>query len=157
MSLISSIKRGADVRALVCDPLKANLPAGVVVAEGDLLDVDALRTAFSGVSTLFLLNAAVPDEFAQALVALNLAREAGIERFVYLSVSPSPVSCLTLAPGAIRRNVRGSNDAASSDRSSASGRIAASVTGDLPGVSRAIWTAPREAERMRRACGIRTP
>jgi hypothetical protein len=44
-----------------------------------------------------------------------------------------------------------------SDRSSASDRIMASVAGDLPGVSRAIWTAPREAERTRRACGIRTP
>jgi hypothetical protein len=28
---------------------------------------------------------------------------------------------------------------------------------NLPGVSRAIRTAPREAERTRRACGIRTP
>src|SRR5690606_25805043 len=36
--------------------------------------------------TLFLLNAVVPDEFTQALIALNLAREAGIERIVYLSV-----------------------------------------------------------------------
>ena len=33
------IKRGADVRALVRDPSKANLPAAVAVAEGDLLDV----------------------------------------------------------------------------------------------------------------------
>src|SRR5207237_1803369 len=80
------IKRSADVRALVRDPSKANLPAGVAVAEGDLLDVDALRTALSGVSTLFLLNAVVPDEFTQALIALNLARSAGIERIVYLSV-----------------------------------------------------------------------
>ena len=31
------------------------------------------------------------------------------------------------------------------------------LAGDLPRVSRAIWTAPREAERTRRACGIRTP
>ena len=54
--------------------------------QGDLLDVDSLRGAFSGVSTLFLLNAVVPDEFTQALIALNLAREAGIERIVYLSV-----------------------------------------------------------------------
>src|SRR3954453_9480162 len=85
------IKRGADVRALVRDPSKANLPAGVSLAQGDLLDVDALRTAFSGVSTLFLLNAVVPDEFTQALIALNLAREAGIERIVYLSVIHSDV------------------------------------------------------------------
>ncbi|MCM5680427.1 NmrA/HSCARG family protein [Schlegelella sp. S2-27] len=80
------VQRGADVRALVRDPAKANFPAGVGVVQGDLLDVDALRHAFDGVSTLFLLNAVVPDEFTQALVALNLAREAGIERVVYLSV-----------------------------------------------------------------------
>ena len=80
------VKRGADVRALVRDPAKANLPSGVAIAQGDLLDVDATRGAFAGVSTLFLLNAVVPDEFTQALIALNLAREAGIERIVYLSV-----------------------------------------------------------------------
>jgi uncharacterized protein YbjT (DUF2867 family) len=80
------IKRGADVRALVRDPAKASFPAGVTVAQGDLLDVDSLRGAFAGVSTLFLLNAVVPDEFTQALIALNLAREARIQRIVYLSV-----------------------------------------------------------------------
>jgi uncharacterized protein YbjT (DUF2867 family) len=80
------VKRGADLRALVRDHAKANLPAEVTVVQGDLLDVDALRGALSGVSTLFLLNAVVPDEFTQALIALNLAREAGIERIVYLSV-----------------------------------------------------------------------
>ena len=80
------VKRGADVRALVRNPAKANFPASVAVAQGDLLDVDSLRVALSGVSTLFLLNGVVPDEFTQALTALNLAREAGVERFVYLSV-----------------------------------------------------------------------
>jgi len=80
------LKRGANVRALVRDSSKANFPAGVDVVQGDLLDVDSLRSAFSGVSTLFLLNAVVPDEFTQALIALNVAREAGIERIVYLSV-----------------------------------------------------------------------
>ena len=80
------IKRGADVRALVRDPSKANFPAGVDVVQGDLLDIDSLRAAFAGVSTLFLLNGVVADEFTQALIALNVAREAGIERIVYLSV-----------------------------------------------------------------------
>jgi uncharacterized protein YbjT (DUF2867 family) len=79
-------RRGAGVRALVRDPAKAELPAGVELAQGDLLDVDALRRAFAGVSTLFLLNAVVPDEYTQALVALAVAREARIERIVYLSV-----------------------------------------------------------------------
>jgi uncharacterized protein YbjT (DUF2867 family) len=85
------VKRGADVRVLVRDPAKANFPAGVTAVKGDLLDVDSLRSAFSGVSTLFLLNAVVPDEFTQALIALNLTREAGIERLVYLSVIHSDV------------------------------------------------------------------
>src|SRR4051812_24931764 len=80
------VKRGADVRALAREPAKANLPAGVTVVQGDLLDVDSIRSAFKGVSTLFLLNAVVPDEFTQALIALNVAREAGVERVVYLSV-----------------------------------------------------------------------
>lgn len=80
-------RRGANVRALVRDLTKAgDLPAGVTAVQGDLLDVDSLRAALQGVDTLFLLNAVVPDEFTQALVALNLAREAGITRIVYLSV-----------------------------------------------------------------------
>jgi uncharacterized protein YbjT (DUF2867 family) len=77
---------GADVRALVRDPATAKIPAGVAVATGEFLDVDSLRSAFEGVSTLFLLNAVVPDEFTQALIALNVARSAGIDRIVYLSV-----------------------------------------------------------------------
>jgi uncharacterized protein YbjT (DUF2867 family) len=85
------VQRGADVRALVRDPASANLPAGVAVVQGDLLDVDALRAAFSGVSTLFLLNAVVPDEFTQALLTLGVAREAGVRRVVYLSVIHSDV------------------------------------------------------------------
>jgi uncharacterized protein YbjT (DUF2867 family) len=59
--------------------------------QGDLLDVDSLRAAMSGVSTLFLLNGVVADEFTQAVIALNVAREAGIERVVYLSVIHSDV------------------------------------------------------------------
>ena len=85
------VKRGADVRALVRDPSKASFPAGVSVVKGDLLDVDSLRSAFAGVSTLFLLNGVVPDEYTQALIALNLAREAGIQRIVYLSVFNSEI------------------------------------------------------------------
>ena len=80
------VGRGADVRALTRDPAKAALPVGVEVVQGDLLDLDALRAAFSGVSTLFLLNAVTGDEFTQAIITLNIAREAGVERVVYLSV-----------------------------------------------------------------------
>lgn len=85
------VKRGANVSALVRDPSKASFPSGVTVVPGDFLDVDSLRNAAVGVSTLFLLNAVVPDEFTQALIALNVARAAGIERIVYLSVIHSDV------------------------------------------------------------------
>jgi uncharacterized protein YbjT (DUF2867 family) len=80
------VRRGAHVRVLVRDPAKASFPAGVDVAKGDMLDVDSLRAAFTGIKTLFLLNAVAADEFTQALIALNLARESGVERLVYLSV-----------------------------------------------------------------------
>ncbi|UOF16324.1 NmrA/HSCARG family protein [Lysobacter capsici] len=80
------IQRGAKPRALVRDPAAADLPDGVDVVQGDMLDVDALRRGFEGVSTLFLLNAVAADEFTQALITLNVAREAGVKRLVYLSV-----------------------------------------------------------------------
>ncbi|WP_313177310.1 NmrA/HSCARG family protein [Massilia sp.] len=85
------VARGIHPRALVRDPARASFPAGVEVVQGDLLDVDSLRGAFTGVSTLFLLNAVAPDEFTQALVALNLARAAGVQHVVYLSVIGSDV------------------------------------------------------------------
>lgn len=79
-------EKGASLRVLTRDPAKANFPAGVDLAQGDLLDLPALRRAFQGVRTLFLLNAVTGDEYAQALITLNLAREAGVQRVVYLSV-----------------------------------------------------------------------
>ena len=77
---------GAQVRAFVRQPGKQRFPAGVAEVVGNLTDVASLRQALSTTRTLFLLNAVTPDEVTQALVALNLARAAGIERIVYLSV-----------------------------------------------------------------------
>jgi len=48
-----------------------------------------MRAALAQASTLFLLNAVTPDEVTQALITLNVAREAGIERIVYFSVMHS--------------------------------------------------------------------
>lgn len=80
------LKRDAGVRVLSRYPAKADFPASVEVVQGDLLDIDALRAAFSGIRTLFLLNAVTGDEFTQAIITLNVAREAGVERVVYMSV-----------------------------------------------------------------------
>ncbi|WP_027602093.1 MULTISPECIES: SDR family oxidoreductase [Pseudomonas] len=80
------VQRDAKVRVMTRNPASADFPATVEVMQGDLLDLAALRRAFSGVSTLFLLNAVTGDEFTQALITLNIARESGVERVVYLSV-----------------------------------------------------------------------
>ncbi len=80
-------KEGAHVRALVRDLKKAAaFPDGVQPVQGDMTDVDSMRAALKDIDTLFLLNAVVPDELTQALVTLDLAREAGIQRLVYFSV-----------------------------------------------------------------------
>ncbi|CAN1600765.1 NmrA/HSCARG family protein [Pseudomonas mediterranea] len=77
---------GAEVKALVRQAGKRDFPVGVTEVVADLSDVASMRVALSSVRTLFLLNAVTPDEVTQALITLNLAREAGIERIVYLSV-----------------------------------------------------------------------
>ncbi|MBO9858858.1 MULTISPECIES: NmrA family NAD(P)-binding protein [Xanthomonas] len=77
---------GTQVKALVRQQGKRSFPAGVTEVVADLTDVASMRAALASVRTLFLLNAVTPDEVTQALIALNLAKEAGIERIVYLSV-----------------------------------------------------------------------
>lgn len=77
---------GLDVRALTRSPETARLPAGVTPVRGDLGDVDQVRAALEGVSTLFLLVPNVADELTQAMLALTAAREAGVKGIVYLSV-----------------------------------------------------------------------
>ena len=80
------LQRGVAVRVLVRDPSKAKFANGVDVVKGDLLDIDSLRAAFSGIKTFFLLNAVAGDEFTQALIPLNVALQSGVQRVVYLSV-----------------------------------------------------------------------
>jgi uncharacterized protein YbjT (DUF2867 family) len=77
---------GAQVRALTRTPEKAQFPDGVTAVQGDLSDVDGMRRAMNGVSTLFLLAPNAPDELTQALQTLSVAREAGVKGVVYLSV-----------------------------------------------------------------------
>ena len=78
--------RGVEVRALTRSPGRTSLPAGVTPVRGDLADVDSVRAALDGVSTLFLLVPNVADELTQAMLTLTVAREAGVKGIVYLSV-----------------------------------------------------------------------
>ncbi len=74
------------VNALTRDPGKAKLPKGATPIAGDMLDVASMRHALAGVSTLFLLNAVSPQELTEAILTLNLARDAGVRQVVYFSV-----------------------------------------------------------------------
>lgn len=77
---------GAEVRALTRTPENAHFPDGVIAVRGDLADIDSVRAALTGVSTLFLLAPNAPDELTQAMLTLDAARAAGVKGIVYLSV-----------------------------------------------------------------------
>lgn len=77
---------GVEVRALTRSPGKAQFPQHVTAVRGELADVDSVRAALIGVSTLFLLVPNAADELTQAMLTLTAAREAGVKGIVYLSV-----------------------------------------------------------------------
>jgi len=78
-------KRNANVRMLV---RKEGAPEmkGVEVSIGDLLDPVSVRKAMEGVDKLYLLNAVVPDELTQGLIAYDLAKRLKLKHIVYHSV-----------------------------------------------------------------------
>src|SRR6202046_1429769 len=78
-------KRNADIRLLV---RKADAPmvAGVEAAIGDLLDPVSVEKAMDGVDKLYLLNAVLPDELTQGLIAYDLAKKLKLSHVVYHSV-----------------------------------------------------------------------
>jgi uncharacterized protein YbjT (DUF2867 family) len=80
------LERDADVHALREHPAMHSFPEGATPVKGDLTDPDPMRAALNGIRTLFLLNEVSPDELTRSVLTLNLAREAGVERFVYLSM-----------------------------------------------------------------------
>ena len=77
---------GIDVRALTRSPDKARFPAEIEAVTGDLADLDSVRQALAGITTLFLLVPNVADELTQAMLTLDAARETGVRGIVYLSV-----------------------------------------------------------------------
>jgi uncharacterized protein YbjT (DUF2867 family) len=77
-------KRNADIRLLV---RKDDAPApSVESAIGDLLDPVSVEKAMDGVDKLYLLNAVLPDELTQGLIAYDLAKKLKLRHVVYHSV-----------------------------------------------------------------------
>jgi uncharacterized protein YbjT (DUF2867 family) len=81
------VKRSASVRALVRkQEATGKMPEGVEAVQGDLLDPVSIRKALDGVDKLYLLNAVVPDELTQGLIAYDLAKKVKVKQIVYHSV-----------------------------------------------------------------------
>jgi uncharacterized protein YbjT (DUF2867 family) len=78
-------KRKADIRLLVRKN-DAPTPTGVETAIGDLLDPVSVEKAMDGVDKLYLLNAVLPDELTQGLIAYDLAKKLKLRHVVYHSV-----------------------------------------------------------------------
>jgi uncharacterized protein YbjT (DUF2867 family) len=78
-------KRKADIRLLIRKN-DAPTPTGVETAIGDLLDPVSIQKAMDGVDKLYLLNAVLPDELTQGLIAYDLAKKLKLRHVVYHSV-----------------------------------------------------------------------
>ena len=79
------LKRKADTSVLTRDAKKP-LPEGAKAIEGNLLDVNSVRTVFKGMDAVFLLNPVSQTETSEALMAVTAMRNAGVRRVVYVSV-----------------------------------------------------------------------
>ena len=77
--------RRATARILTTNSEECKLPAGMTPVEGDLLKPASLRSTMDGIDSVFLLCAVSPSELTQALIALDLAHEVGVEHIVYFS------------------------------------------------------------------------
>jgi uncharacterized protein YbjT (DUF2867 family) len=83
---------GSEVRAVVRQPERASLPAGVEAVAGDLADVATLRPSLAGVDAAFLMSGYDGiDDLVPAMTA------AGVERVVLLSSSAAPSGDLSNA------------------------------------------------------------
>src|SRR5450755_4484249 len=78
-------KRNADIRLLVRKN-DAPTPTGVETVISDLLDPVSVAKAMDGVDKLYLLNAVIPEELTQGLIAYDLAKRLKLKHVVYHSV-----------------------------------------------------------------------
>jgi uncharacterized protein YbjT (DUF2867 family) len=79
------LKRDVNVRMLVRKE-GVSTPKGVEAVIGDLLDPISVQKALLGMDKLYLLNAVLPDELTQGLIAYGLAKKLKVKHVVYHSV-----------------------------------------------------------------------
>jgi NAD(P)H dehydrogenase (quinone) len=91
--------RGVEQRLVVRDPSRAPALDGAEVVVGQYHDGEAMRRAFDGVRTVFLVSGAeARDRLDQHRTAVDAAAAADVERVVYTSfVRAAPDATFTLA------------------------------------------------------------
>ncbi len=84
---------------MVRDPERAPRPPGAEIAQASYNDAAAMRSALSGVQTLFLVSAKEAFRRVQEhATAVDAALAAGVERIVYLSfLAAAPDATFTFA------------------------------------------------------------
>lgn len=82
------LERGVDVAVLCRTPERVHsVPAPATTVVADLVaDPKAAVDAFRGRDAVFMLNKGTLQETVEGILAVTLAREAGVPRFVYQSV-----------------------------------------------------------------------
>jgi uncharacterized protein YbjT (DUF2867 family) len=81
------LERGESVRVLTRSAGKSrDLPPGAEGAVGDLADPRGLPTLFKGVDAVFMATALDPNETEHGLAGVRAAKNAGVKRFVYMSL-----------------------------------------------------------------------
>lgn len=81
------LKRNVEVSILTRSQEKlAALPTNAKGVVGDLLDPTSVRSVFKGFERVFMLNPVSPTETHEGLMAINGARDSGVQRMVYMSV-----------------------------------------------------------------------
>lgn len=90
---------GVPQRLLVRDPARAPQLDGVELAQGSYADGDALRDAFNGIETVFMVSGSeTPTRVAEHFAFIDAAVAAGVRRLIYLSFyGAAPTATFTLA------------------------------------------------------------
>jgi uncharacterized protein YbjT (DUF2867 family) len=90
---------GARQRLVVRDPSRAPDLDGAEVAQAGYHEPEALRRAFDGIDTVFMVSGSeAPDRVAHHFTAINAAVAAGVSRLIYVSFfGAAPDAAFTLA------------------------------------------------------------
>ncbi len=86
------LAKGETVRVMTRTPDKAKALGNVEIMQGDLTDPTTAKACFEGVDAVFMLNPVSMTETHEGLTGVELARAAGVKKFVYMGVQHAHVA-----------------------------------------------------------------